>query len=260
MVKIGRVEAVFAEGGQILVDVRSAALQVITLSTGTRDQLFAKPTHPPAGRASGRFGRHADIRKRKMRSGVVIHVARVGLAHDVQRLEQAPPALLRWHRVRLELVLDGARADRQAAEPAVRQDVQGGDVLSQPQRVIKGHEQQVGAQLETRRARGDRAQDMQRRGRPRVRRKVVLADPHKVQSETLGVHSVLDIARIDVCERLRLGRIVPNRQCHSHVHAVFLLSLRRATRPSGPRRCRRCCRRRRGRSAWPAPAGTGCRS
>jgi hypothetical protein len=156
---------------------------------------------------------------------MVVHVASVGLAQDLQRLEQTPPALARWYRIRLEFVLDGAGADRQPCQSAVREDVERGDILRQPQRVIERHQQEVGAQLETGRPRGDGAQPMQRRGRPGVRREVVLADPHEIQPELFAIHGVVDAAAIDLRQRLRMGGIVANRQCHADIHAMFLPSV-----------------------------------
>jgi hypothetical protein len=112
---------------------------------------------------------------------MVVHVASVGLAQDLQRLEQTPPALARWYRIRLEFVLDGAGADRQPCQSAVREDVERGDILRQPQRVIERRQRHSGADAQPLGARRRQRPDHVHRRADAEAGKMVFGEPHRVE-------------------------------------------------------------------------------
>ena len=129
------------------------------------------------------------------------------LLENLDRLQRTAESLRARHAEALELL--GAVAEpNPEPKPAARDYVDEGCVLGQLQRMPKRREQDVGADADSRRARGDSGSGGHQRGQIAVVGEVMFGEPNGIEAELLGRLNLRQRFVIELSKRQRrTGRI-----------------------------------------------------
>jgi hypothetical protein len=125
-------------------------------------------------------------------------------------------------------------------EPAVGDDVDGGEVLGQLHGMVEWKKEQVESDADALGDRGDGGRDGDDRGRVTVVGEVVLGEPHGVEAELLGFPDELEFVAVEIDEgspTVGLAEAEHQAEAHvvGHLHARFLITVRRTRRALLPR-------------------------
>ena len=150
---------------------------------------------------------HAHVAELKVLSLETESLSGPRLLENLDRLQRTAESLRARHAEALELL--GAVAEpNPEPKPAARDYVDEGCVLGQLQRMPKRREQDVGADADSRRARGDSGSGGRQRGQIAVVGEVMFGEPNGIEAELLGRLNLRQRLVIKFAKRKRrTGRI-----------------------------------------------------